>query len=385
MSVRKRKWTTRSGEAKEAWVVDYVDADGDRHLETFKRKKDADAWANQTGVDVRAGTHTPVSTPTVAQAADAWLDHCKTEQRERSTLAQYSNHARHISARLGNIRLGQLTAVRVEQFRKELLTGSDRFPPMKSRATARKVLVSLKSILSLAQRQGMVAQNVALSVKIGINKREHTRLKIGVDIPTVEEIRKIVQVLDGRLRPVLLTAIFTGLRASELRGLRWEDVDLKRGEITVRVRADKWRMLGKPKSRAGEERVIPIGPDLVSILREWKLACPNGEHGLAFPSPAGEIDQHSTVVRGFERVVRAAGLLDRLGQPKYTGLHSLRHFYASWCINRKEDGGLELPPKIVQDRLGHASILMTMDTYGHLFPSKDDGAELAGAERALLG
>lgn len=248
---------------------------------------------------------------------------------------------------------------------------------MKSRATARKVLTSLKSMLSNAQRVGKVAQNVALSVKIG------------VDIPTPEEIRKLVQVLNGlegssrRFRPALLTVILTGLRASELRGLRWEDIDLKRGEVTVRQRADKYHQIGHPKSRSGE-RTIPIGPDLVNILREWKLACPNGELGLAFPSVVGKIDPYSNIVHKFGQVVRAAGLLDRLGQPKYTGLHALRHFYASWCINRKEDGGLELPAKIVQARLGHASIVMTMDTYGHLFPSQDDGAELADAERGLL-
>jgi integrase len=391
MSVRKRVWTTRLGERKQAWVVDYSDSGGDRHLETFHRKKDADNYAQQVGVDVRAGIHTaPSKSATVAEACGAWIDHCITEERERSTLHGYRNHAAHITERIGNIRLGQLTAVRVEAFKKELLTGSDRFPPMKSRATARKVLSSLKSILSNAQRLGMVAQNVALSVKLGVSKRERPRLKIGVDIPTPEEVRKIIAVLNGldgkprRLRPVLLCAIFTGLRASELRGLRWEDIDLKRGEVTVRQRADKYQTIGQPKTRAGTERVIPIGPDLVNVLKEWKLACPNGELALAFPSPAGEIDQHSNIVRGFGRVVRAAGLLDRLGQPKYTGLHSLRHFYASWCINRKDDGGLELPAKIVQARLGHASIVMTMDTYGHLFPSKDDGAELAGAEHALF-
>jgi len=58
--------------------------------------------------------------------------------------------------------------------------------------------------------------------------------------------------------------------------------------------------------------------------------------------------------------------------------------YASWCINRKVDGGLELPPKTVQQRMGHASIAIMMDVYGHLFPSGDDGAELAAAEMALL-
>ena len=73
------------------------------------------------------------------------------------------------------------------------------------------------------------------------------------------------------------------------------------------------------------------------------------------------------------------------GKPKYTSLHSLRHFYASWCINRRTDGGLELPLKIVQARLGHSSITLTADTYGYLFPRGDDGTELAAAERVLLG
>ena len=84
--------------------------------------------------------------------------------------------------------------------------------------------------------------------------------------------------------------------------------------------------------------------------------------------------------------MRAAGLTDHEGKPKYTGLHALRHFYASWCINPLEHGGQGLPPKVVQERLGHASIVMTMDTYGHLFPPGDDADKrLAEAERALLG
>jgi integrase len=83
-----------------------------------------------------------------------------------------------------------------------------------------------------------------------------------------------------------------------------------------------------------------------------------------------------------------SAMLDDKGNPrhraKYTGFHALRHFYASWCINRRADGGLELPPKMVQERLGHASIVITMDLYGHLFPRGDDGAELAAAEQLLL-
>jgi integrase len=83
------------------------------------------------------------------------------------------------------------------------------------------------------------------------------------------------------------------------------------------------------------------------------------------------------------RPQRRLGMLDESGQPRY-GFHSLRHYYASWCINRKADGGLELPLKNVSVRLGHASIQITADTYGHLFPSQDDGAELDAAERAIF-
>ena len=184
---------------------------------------------------------------------------------------------------------------------------------------------------------------------------------------------------------MLLTAIFTGLRASELRGLRWNDVDLGKAQIHVRQRADKFNAIGKPKSASGQ-RTIPLPPLVVNTLREWKLACPKSELGLVFPTGTGAIEYHSNiVVRGLAPAQIAAGVVTKDGKAKYTGLHALRHFYASWCINRKEDGGLALPLKVVQHRLRHSTIQMTADIYGHLFPSGDDGAELAAAQAVLLG
>jgi integrase len=97
------------------------------------------------------------------------------------------------------------------------------------------------------------------------------------------------------------------------------------------------------------------------------------------------LDLENIVRLGWKPAQIAAGVTDKHGHAKYPGLHSLRHFCASWCINRRADGGLELPLKLVQARLGHATIQMTADPYGHLFPRSDDGAELAAAERAFLG
>jgi integrase len=170
-----------------------------------------------------------------------------------------------------------------------------------------------------------------------------------------------------------------------LRGLRWNDVDLKRGELHVRQRADRYNKMGPPKSEAGT-RTIPLLPMVVNALREHKLTCKHSAADLVFPSKTGHIIGHSNLVKFVWKPLQVtAEVTTSSGRAKYPGLHALRHFYASWCINRRADGGLELPPKVVQERMGHASITMTMDVYGHLFPRGDDGAELAAAEQAFLG
>jgi integrase len=189
-------------------------------------------------------------------------------------------------------------------------------------------------------------------------------LKVGIDIPSPEEIRAFVGALHGRWRPLLLTAVFTGLRASELRGLRWSDVDLDRRELHVRQRADCYCAIGRPKSEAGE-RTVPFLNIVANTLREWKVACPPGD--LVFPTRRGTIERLPNIIaRGLHPAWIKAGVVTPEGKAKYTGMHSLRHFYAGWCINRRADGGMELPLKTVQDRLGHSTLAMTADTYGHL-------------------
>jgi integrase len=398
MSIRKRSWTTAKGEDKTAWVVDYVDGAGVRRLKTFTKKKEADAFSATAKVEVREGVHVADSaSATVQQAGGFWIASSEAAGLERSTVAQYRQHLDlHIAPLIGDALLSKVTVPVVRSF-EDRLRDEGRSPAM-----VRKVLVSLGSLLADAQERGLVARNAvrekSRARQKGKDKRQERRqsgrLKVGIDIPTREEIKAIVGALKGRWRPLLLTAIFAGLRASELRGLRWPDVDLDARELRVHQRADRYNAVGRPKSEAGE-RTVPLPPMVVNTLREWKLVCPKGGLDLVFPNGIGKVESLANIRnRGLIPVQIRAGVADDTGEvdddgtpvmaARYTGMHSLRHFYASWCINRPTDGGLGLPAKVVQERLGHASIVMTMDVYGHIFPRGDDADEMAAAEKSLL-
>ena len=319
----------------------------------------------------------------MGQAADQWLDHCQAEGLEKSTIRQRSQHIElHIKPYIGSVKLSQLTAPLVNKFVTTLRDNG------RSLAMRRKVLTNLKTLISYAEDNGMVAQNVARGVKIKATKRADVgAMDAGDKMPTKDELRAMIEKVSGRWRPFIVTAIFTGMRASELRGLPWDNVDLEGGVIRVRQRADAWGTIGAPKSKAGS-RDIPLAPMVVNTLREWKLECPKGDLNLVFPNTVGNVEYHSNIWnRGFGPLQIACGITDDSGRKdkggnpilkgKY-GLHALRHAAASLFI---EQGWT---PKRVQTVIGHASIQMTFDLYGHLFKDSDDDREEMKQVQALL-
>jgi integrase len=361
-SIRKRSWSS-GGETKTAWVVDYADQDGKRRLKTFKTRKDAVAWSVQAQHQVAIGTHTPESTTiTIGEACDRWLRRCETEGLEPATLRQYRSHVEHhIRPLIGNVKLARLSAPAVQDF-------ADRLLADRSRALARKILASLKGIVAEAHRRGLVAQNVAREIKI----RSAGRHKVGITVPPKAEIRTLLAGAEGRTRALLAVAIFAGLRSSELRGLRWHDIDFEARLIHVRQRADECGVIGSLKSEAAR-RSVPMAKIVIGALKEWRIAAPPGAE-LVFCNGRGRVENHANIVR---RAV--APLQDRLGLPR-RGLHAFRHFYASLLIDQG------FGPRQVMGLLGHSSIAMTMNTYAHLFPiGEDDHARLNAAELALVG
>ena len=432
-SVRKRTWRS-GGKDKTRWVADYFDQNGKRHQQQFRTKGEADAFLVQARGEVAKGIHTPTSASiTVAEACERWLRTCEQKERSRSTLTNYRrmvNH--HIVPLIGGEKLARLTQPRIEDYRDELLKRSTRY-------TTDKAIVALKAVLDEAVRRGLVAQNVARPIwGYGGNRR---KVGIGIDVPSAEDIRILIDhagTTHGRsgpcsLRPLLVTAIFTGMRSGELRGLTWENVDFERRVIVVRQGADKWGTIRRPKTPASE-REVPMSSMVINTLRQWKLICPrqgrltgfntpehkvweiaklleanpaisnskvgkqlgvcnssvalvreampitsNSRLWLVFPSQRGEPLCPSSIWVMLGQLQRKIGMVRPDGKPKYS-MHAFRHFFASWLIKQ----GYELKP--LQAVLGHANAAMTLDIYGHLFADLEDAhARFAASEEALLG
>ena len=288
-TVRKRVRIAANGEEKIAWVADYHDQHKVRHIKTFSTKKAAAAWLVECQGEVSRGVHTPErATINVWEAAQLWLERGKVEgSRERGTMRGYDALVRlHIGPTLGAAKLAQLSTPMLEGWRDRLFAGTEHRKPL-TRRRARKVLGTLKSILSEAQRRGLVAQNAALPVKVDTKRRDVKKLEVGLDIPGKADVQRLLAMLTetrwARHRPLIVTAVFTGMCASELRGLPWSAVDFDKRTITVRQRADEWGAIGMPKSAAGQ-REIPMSPIVFNTLREWQLACPKGELDLVFPN-----------------------------------------------------------------------------------------------------
>jgi len=381
MAISKRSWTTPKGERKSAWEAAYTDQQGKRRRKQFARKRDAEAWLVNTRSEVASGIHTPDSQSiTVAHAADLWLQACERGRDGRDpvephTLRAYDSHVRlHIKLLLGSELLSQLTTPKIASFRDALID-------TRSRALAKKVLASLKSIIKEAQGRGLVAQNVAAPVSITTASRH----KMQVQIPTKDQVRLIIEKAKEQIShpqphisqawrryyPLLLTSVMTGIRASELRGLFWSNIDLTNGSLSVTHRADERGIIGSVKSSAGR-RKISVPPSLTHALKEWKLLCPPGE--LVFPNWKGNIETHANIVnRCWLPVCERSGMATVMqkAKKKHVDAHfsfkALRHFHASMLIASGAS------PKEVQVEMGHSSIQVTFDIYGHLFP-EDEGA-----------
>lgn len=371
--IRRRRWVT-AGETREAWIVDYRDQSGTRRLKTFATRREADTWLVGARHEVAQGTHTAASTSiTVAQACERWIEAGVKDELEHGSIRQRRQHLKcHITPYLGGTKLATLTLPAVNRFLDSLRDNG------RSTVMRRKVLTSLKSAVSYAQGQGLVAQNVARAAKVPADKRRESKgpLRPGHDFPSKEQVNALLDHVSSDRRAYLLVLVFTGLRIGEIRGLRWGDVDLGKGVIHVRSRVDQWCKAGAPKSAAGK-RDVPLTPQTVNALKEWRLR--SKADGLVFANGAGRPEWAQDVDSRWWRPLQiAAGVVDADGEALF-GFHKCRHFAASLFIEH-----LKWTPKQIQVVMGHSSIQMTFDLYGHLFGDVEASSDaMAKMERAV--
>jgi len=222
----------------------------------------------------------PRSSKSVSDACDSWLKTCERNELERSTLKAYKSHAKiHIEPKIGSLLLTDLSRSQIRDFMHDLMDEGV------SRAQVRKIMVSLRSILSEAVEREWIDHNVGVDVKV---KRQARSLVDDTIIPTKDEIRRILSNAPASHKAMFVTAIFTGMRISELRGLTWANIDFEAKIIRVSQRADEYCQIGAPKSRAGV-RNIPMAPTVFKVLSEWKKNAPEGSLDLAFPNSVGKV------------------------------------------------------------------------------------------------
>jgi integrase len=316
------------------------------------RKRDELRRQLRLGVDLTAPPRT------LAAWLAEWLQDVKAHDDTRpSTLRRYREVVdHHLIPTLGNVMLDKLTARQVQRFLTSLKAKA-------APATIVKVHGVLRVALSDAERMDLVPRNVAKAAKPPSLSRSERRAL------TYEEAGALLSAIAGdRLEPLFVVLLATGLRRGEVLGLRWADIDLDAEVLHVRQtlqRVNGCLTIVPPKTHRSA-RPLPVSKLAAGALtqqrarqEEERLRAGEAWHdlGFAFASVIGTPMEPRNVNRRFEQLRSRAGL-------SWLRLHDLRHAFATFLL----DDGVEL--RTVMELLGHSTIRLTADTYGHVLPAR---------------
>lgn len=347
--------------------VGYVGAislgDGKRVRVYGRTRAEARDKLTKARARVEAGGPVKDSTRTLASWLSNWrATTLAASGRKDTTKELYASLSKsHIDPILGATQLDRLRPSDVERLILDMRSAG------LSPSTIRSTYTVLRAALDGAVRDGLIARNAAAAVaRPGLPRKEARHLS------AAELSRVLDAARSSRYYPALVLCAATGLRRGELMALKWRDVDLSAGTLAVRGtvnRVDGKLVITEPKSdRAG--RVIPLPDPLVTMLKTQRTAqkaerMPAAnvwtDHGLVFPTETGQPCDPRSFLRVIETAANRAGIAD-------VGVHTLRHSAAvAWL-----EGGVHI--KQVADLLGHSSVAITGDVYGH---GSDDGARRA--------
>lgn len=384
------RYQRADGKRREFWRVRWTTAEGRERTKQFTTRKEAQRYLARVALGDVGG-----SSLTVLDLARMFVTEKEQLAREgelkRSTADQYETHVeRHLAPYpLAAMKLVDAEVAHIAAYFAGLAEAGV------SLALRRKIQMTVRAVFNLAIAHGVRRDNPAKIAKVQGRKAE--RRGSAASVPPKAASAALIMAADaraearpgkpagdrGRAAAAIRLLMLAGLRPSELRALKRDDLQLESAPYTVTIRraADKWNQIEeRPKTHHGR-RTITIGADTAAALRRWILAAPRNPAGLVFPNEAGRTWAHDGLYRNtWIPVARAAGLARK---SDVTGrieadfpLYHLRHVAASIKI------ALGWRGKRLQTFMGHHSAQFTEDVYGHLYPADDPAEEARQADAA---
>lgn len=277
-------------------------------------------------------------------------DYC--QNIKQSTLASYQQAFRnHISEILGDVELNKLCSEVVQFFIKILSMGDDKRKPLAAKSV-KNIYGVLHKGLSIAYKLGYMNKDISNMVVI-LPKNNQTEIK-----PlTNDEIILLLDELEGsKYQNIITTAIFTGMRQSELLGLKWRDIDFNGCKINISRQLVRDKITHKYVLTAlknDKPRSLCPAPFLISMLKKEFEGSGSDRDGFVFVNEHGDHFSHNAVYRFFKKTARKCLKRDNIR------FHDLRHTYAVLSLQAGDDY------KTLQENMGHYSAAFTLDRYGH--------------------
>lgn len=385
------------------WRITYTERDGDgnpigqRSKGGFADDIEAKQALRKIIAEMHDGEYLQPSETRLGDYAALYLDGLY-EQAE-STLQGYRKILRnHIAPHLGNVPLSKIRAVTLAKLYKDLRTSGRKDEghegePL-SPNTVRKVHNLITQILDAAVGEQLIKANPARTKQANAPKAKEVQAAAPeIDPWTVQELKAFLSWSEqsgNDLHVMWLLALNTGLRRGELAGLKWRDLDVGNMQLSVRramalIKDPKPRRIIEKRPKSGKPRVVDLDADTVAELTKWRktLASLNlayaARDAWIFPMPlTGAVRDPEHITRRWATAMRLCR--DALGPdaPHTIRLHDLRHTHATVLL----EAGVH--PKVVQERLGHSTIAITLDLYSHVIPSMQRSAVQAFTEHMKI-
>jgi integrase len=362
--------------AKTNWTAYYyVVENGQRRQRVkggFATKREATAFLTET---LAALQRHDLVTPSKLTLGDYITNHWLPAQRHAIRPSTWDSYRRmlsiHLLPKLGNVPLQELTAQQLDGLYAQLLrTGNLRREGGLAPKTVRYLHNTLQKALKDAERKGLVQRNVALAAD---PPKQRAAGSAELQTWTAQEVQHFLTAMtDHRLHAAYVLAATTGMRRGEVLGLRWRDVDFAASRLAVRqtvVLVGYELTFGTPKTARGR-RSVALDPTTLAALAEHRrlqreereLFGPGYQDlDLVFAKPDGSAIHPDFFSQTFDRSVARLGM-------RRIRLHDLRHTHATLGL------AAGVPPKVMSDRLGHATVAFTQDVYMHAIPALEESA-----------